>query len=188
MANIQIDISENGKTTLDTKGKFCEDYIDINVEVPVKPTQFVNVLEYADAFIFNQGYDGTGNGYVTSRTNGFIGVTLNLDKLPGGNPLKRDLNEIRFRGCGHPDSNFSQSEDGETYAAKGLSAEVARVDQYGDMVFQRGWIDMSYVRFNIIFAGFQTSGNIVLPDDFDPVAAGCIVTFNEPIGNGGHTG
>ena len=30
------------------------------------------------------------------------------------------------------------------------------------------------------------NGATALADDFDPVAFGCIVTFNEPIGNGGY--
>ena len=48
--DINFDITENGTTTLATAGKYCDRDIDVHVEVPtVQPTQFVNVLEYADS-------------------------------------------------------------------------------------------------------------------------------------------
>ena len=50
MANTQINIAENGKTTLATAGKYCDRNIDINVNVPVpsgyiKPTGSKSITE-----------------------------------------------------------------------------------------------------------------------------------------------
>lgn len=185
MANTQIDITANGTTTLATAGKYCDRNIDVNVEVPAEATQFTNVLEYADSLEVNARF-GSAGSYNTSQPNAMIAVTLNLNNLPGGNPLAHNTNEIRFRGCSHVDAVFAQSSDGVTYAAKGLSCQYTSVDAYGDLVFTRGYIIGPYVRFNIGMATVPSSGNIALADDFDPVAEGCIVTFNEPIGNGGY--
>ena len=186
MANTQINISENGTKTLVTAGKYCDRNIDVNVNVSVaQPTQFVNVLEYADSLEVNKRFSNKGE-YNTSNPNAMIAVTLDLNKLPSGITLKKNLNEIRFRGCCHPDSAFSQSADGITYSDKSLSCQIKRVDEYGDAVFQRNYISERYVRFNISMSSLVTSSNAALADDFDPIAFGCIVTFNEPIGNGGH--
>lgn len=43
--NHQINITENGTKTLATAGKYCDRNIDVNVNVPAKPTQFTNVLD-----------------------------------------------------------------------------------------------------------------------------------------------
>ncbi len=185
MANTQINITENGTTTLATAGKYCDRNVDVNVNVPAKPTQFTNVLAYADSLEINKRFANNG-GYNTTQPNSMIAVTLDLNKLPNSKVLQKNTNEIRFRGCCHPDTAFAQSADGVTYEAKGLNSPISRVDEYGDAVFQRGFITGRYVRFNISMSAMTTSSNPVLADDFDPVAYGCIVTFNEPIGNGGY--
>lgn len=185
MANTQIDITANGTTTLATAGKYCDRNIDVNVEVPAEATQFTNVLEYADSLELNKRFANDGT-YNTNQPNGCIAVTLDLNKLPNGHPLKKNTNEFRFRGCHHVDGAFSQSADGVTYASKGWNTETTQVDEYGDMVFTRGYISERYIRFNIGMVCYPTSSNSALPDDFNPVDAGCIVTFNEPIGNGGY--
>ena len=188
MANTQINIKENGTKTLVTAGKYCDRNIDINVNVQsAAPTQFVNVLEYADSLEVNKRF-ATNGSYGTSNPNSSIAVTINLNNLPEGISLKHNTNEFRFRGCIHPDNVFAQSSDGVTYSSKGLGTDIKRVDEYGDAVFQRGYIDGNYVRFNICMCSTFSSGNAALAEDFDPVAYGCIVTFNEPIGNGGYTG
>ena len=187
MANHQINITENGTKTLATAGKYCDRNIDVHVNVPIKPTQFVNVLAYADSLEINKRFSTSG-GYNTSQPNSMVAVTLDLRKLPDGINLEHNTNEIRYRGCCKPDVAFSQSSDGVTYSAKGLSAEIKRVDEYGDAVFQRGYVAGPYVRFNICISAMATSSNPELAADFDPVAFGCIVTFNQPIGNGGYTG
>lgn len=186
MDNMQIAIAENGTKTLATAGKYCDRNIDINVNVPVKPTQFVNVLEYADSLEVNKKFTSNG-GYATSYFNSVIAVTLDLRKLPSGIKLTNNTNEFRYRGCCFVDNTFAMSADGITYSAKGMNYEIKRVDEYGDAVFQRGYIGERYVRFNIGIVSTLTSGSPVLADDFDPIAFGCIVTFNQPIGNGGHT-
>ncbi len=187
MANTQINITENGTKTLATAGKYCDRNIDVNVNVPVPPTQFVNVLEYADSLEVNKRF-ATNGSYNTNATNSIIAVTIDLNKLPSGITLKKNTNEFRFRGCFYIENVFIQSSDGVTYSNKGLSCDIKRVDEYGDAVFQRSYIDGRFVRFNICLATTMTSSNPVLADDFDPVAYGCIVTFNQPIGNGGYTG
>lgn len=181
-------IKPSGSKTITENGTHdVTNYTSAVVNVPVKPTQFTNVLAYADSLEINTRFASNGT-YNTTQPNSMIAVTLDLNKLPGGHPLKNNTNEFRFRGCSHVDSTFAQSEDGSTYSGKSLGVEVKRVDEYGDAVFQRGYIDGRYVRFNIGMAVYPTSSNPVLAADFDPVAAGCIVTFNEPIGNGGYTG
>ena len=189
MANTQINIIENGTTTLATAGKYCDRNIDVNVAVPdkLKPTQFTNILEYADSLEVNKIFTSNGS-YSTDRANGIIAVTLNLNNLPGGNPLLNDTNDFRFRGCSHISGSFAMSSDGVTYTAKGLPYECKYVDEYGDMVFRRGYVTGPYVRFNIGWCSVQSSSNTALADDFDPIAAGCIVTIDEPIGNGGYIG
>lgn len=187
MANTQINVTENGTTTLATAGKYCDRNIDVNVNVPNKPTQFVNVLEYADSLEVNKRFTNNGT-YTTSQPNSIIAVTLDLNKLPDRKVLQHNTNEFRFRGCSHIDQAFAHSDDGITYTAKGLGVSIARVDEYGDAVWTRGYISGRYVRFNIGMSVYPTSSNQALADDFDPVAYGCIVTFNEPIGNGGYTG
>lgn len=188
MANTQININANGKTTLATAGKYCDRNIDVNVDVAGKPTQFTNVLKYADSIEINKRWAAAGNSYNTSQPNGCIAVTLNLNNLPDGITLANNTNRFRFRGCSHIDNTFAQSSDGVTYASKSMSCYYTEVDEYGDMVFTRGYITGPYVRFNIGMAVYPTSSNAALADDFDPVVAGCIVTFNEPIGNGGYVG
>lgn len=187
MANTQISVTENGTTTLATAGKYCDRNIDVNVNVPGKPTQFVNVLEYADSLEVNKRFANNGT-YNTSQPNGCIAVTLDLNKLPDSKILAHNTNEFRFRGCTHIDAAFAQSDDGTTYSAKGLGYPIVRVDEYGDAIWTRGYIAARYVRFNIGIVLGTTSSNSALAEDFDPVAFGCIVTFNEPIGNGGYTG
>ena len=162
-------------------------YASAVVNVPQKATQFTNVLEYADSMEINTRFAINGT-YNTTQPNSIIAVTLDLNKLPSGISLANNTNEIRFRGCSHIDTAFAMSADGVTYASKGLNCDIKRVDEYGDAVFQRGYIGDRYVRFNIGMNVFPTSAAPVLADDFDPVAYGCIVTFNEPIGNGGYTG
>lgn len=187
MANTQVNVTQNGTTTLATAGKYCDRNIDVNVSVPTnEPTQFVNVLEYAVLEI-NTRY--SNNGTVNSnQPNSIIGVTIDLNSLPSGVTLQKNTNEFRFRGCCHPDGAFAQSADGTTWTAKGWSTTYSRVDEHHDMVFTRGYISERYVRFNIGMSTYPTSSNTALPADFDPVAAGCIVTFNQPIGNAGYVG
>lgn len=182
MANTQINITENGTKTLATAGKYCDRNIDVNVNVTPKSPDFVNVLEYADSLEVNKKF-ATNGSYTTTQPNSCIAVTLDLRKLPYGNNLKRDNNEIRFRGCSHGDSSFAQSEDGVSYAAKELGIDIKEIDEWHDAIYKRGYITGPYVRFNIYMASYSTSSNPVLADDFDPIAAGCIVTFNQPIGN-----
>ena len=218
MANIQVNITKNGTTTLATAGKYCDRNVDVNVNVPIpsgyikpsgsksitengthdvtqyasavvnvptaKPTQFTNVLAYADSLEINKRFSNNG-GVNTNQPNSIIAVTIDLNKLPNPKILQYNTNEFRFRGCAHPDGAFAQSSDGVTYTSKGFNTYCTELDEYGDMVFTRGYISERYVRFNIGMATYPTSSNPALPADFDPVAAGCIVTFNEPIGNGG---
>ena len=184
MANTQINVTENGTTTLATAGKYCDKNIDVNVNVKAKPTSFVNVLEYATLEV-NKKFSSNGS-YNTSQPNAFVAVTLDLNSLPNGENLHKNTNEFRFRGCNHVDTVFAMSSDGSTYSAKGLGAMYNRIDEYGDIVYTRGYISDRYVRFNICMSAYSTSSNTALPDDFDPIAAGCIVTFNQPIGNAGY--
>ena len=181
-------IKPSGSKTINENGTHdVTNYASAVVDVAGKPTQFVNVLEYADSLEINKRINTNGS-YNTSNPNSCIVVTLNLDNLPGGNPLKNNNNDVRFRGCIHIDSSFAMSSDGVTYSAKGLSTAHTRIDEYGDLVYDRGYTAGPYVRFNIGMVPSFSSGNAALPSDFDPVAAGCIVTFDQPIGNGGYAG
>lgn len=152
------------------------------------PTQFTNVLKYADSLEINKRWAAAGNSYNTTQPNACIAVTLDLNKLPNSKVLQKNTNEFRFRGCTHIDTTFAQSDDGVTYTSKSLGYPIVRVDEYGDAIWTRGYISGRYVRFNIGIALGTTSSNTALAADFDPVAFGCIVTFNEPIGNGGYAG
>ena len=175
-------IKPSGSKTITENGTHdVTQYASAVVNVAEKPTQFTNVLAYADSLEVNKRF-ATNGSYTNTQPNAHIAVTLDLNKLPNPKVLQRNKNELRFRGCHTSDNAFAQSSDGATYSAKGVNSAPDRVDEYGDMVFTRGYISERYVRFNILYALYPASGNAALPDDFDPVAAGCVVTFNEPIG------
>lgn len=177
-----LNIKENG--THDVTN-YANALVDVQT---VKPTQFVNVLAYADSLDINARWATAGNSYNTTQPNSCIAVTLDLNKLPNPKILQKNTNEFRFRGCQHIDMTFAMSPDGVTYASKSLNMPIVKTDEYGDAIYTRGYISERYVRFNIAISAISTSSNPELASDFDPLAFGCIVTFNEPIGNGGYAG
>lgn len=84
--NHQINITENGTKTLATAGKYCDRNIDVNVNVPAKPTQFTNVLDLPTTII-KEGYRTITDTY--SETSDGVAIVV---------PLKAGTHDIRVRG------------------------------------------------------------------------------------------
>ena len=69
MANIQIDITENGTTTLATAGKYCDRNIDVNVAVPSAVTESLEVFDNG-TYKPPVGVDGFSEVIVNVATSG----------------------------------------------------------------------------------------------------------------------
>lgn len=180
MANTQINIGANGKTTLATAGKYCDRNIDVNVNVPQKATQFTNLYDPANVVIDkNAGYSSSG-GYVVTADN-----ETNYIRIP----YKHAANEpiaLRMRGIGTVRSRFAfqlWKNDGEIATWGQLSSIPKSYDEYGDVVFnfEEGSV---FVRnaWNILELNFQYDGY----NSVTEALTGPIITINEPIGNGGY--
>lgn len=183
--NIQIEITENGTTTLATAGKYCDRNVDVNVNVPAKATQFTNLYDPANVVL-----------KMTSNYSSSAGATFTSDNYCNYIviPYKHEANEpiaLRVRGISLPvrdRQGFTMyAEDGTTAVTwSQLSGVVEKsFDEYGDMIltFKSGsyvtkaW---SYLHLNFQYTGYNTGPETAL--------TGPIITINEPIGNGGYTG
>lgn len=190
MANTQIDISSNGTKTLLTAGKYCDRNIDVNVNVEsgggeITPTQFTNLLTKSDTIItFNTRVGSTAG--TTSTSNGAVLVEITLPHFTSVNNSNCDL--FRFRGLTPLNVNVDTSVDGGvTWTRKYLSSpNNYSPDEYGDAVFRlthatdATGVNNLKARLTLSYGGGTNAGVTEVN------LARCLMTQNEPIGNGGY--
>jgi hypothetical protein len=171
MANTQIAITSNGKTTLLTAGKYCDRNIDINTEV--NASEYTNVLKHPNTVI-TLNAQGTGN---TSNAGSFT-VKFNLNDFTtltsGVKPL------FRWRGIfGNPNiTAMYYSADGVTWAVTGAQPlQGYDLDEYGDMCL----LYPSIYPANNPWVLFSFKKAYVAITEADIEEA--ILTVDQPIGN-----
>ena len=180
MANTQVDITQNGTTTLVTAGKYCDRNIDVNVNVggAEQPTEFTNVLKHPSTVVVLNANASVGSGENVS--NGEIIVYIDLVGL-GFTTHPAELT-IRWRGMDM--SMYTAlylSTDKSTWSAVTHLYESAW-DEHGDRSLYR---KVNYPTSNrYLKVSFKVKGNaqVITQEDVDK----CILTINEPIGNGGY--
>lgn len=186
MANHQVNITENGTKILLTVGKYCDRNIDVNVDVPAKPTQFTNILEL-DTTIVKPGYRVASNSYIETED----GVALVF-------PVTAGTHKIRVRGpylwpyvhltiannYGPWYSNFYETTtqpSGDTFSGTlthcYADGDYVNQDEYGDWYF-------AFTASNDCYIGFTLKDmTVTYPEATYNLPP--IVTLDEPIGNGG---
>ena len=182
--NIQIDITENGTTTLATAGKYCDRNIDVNVAVPGKATQFTNLYDPANVQVKTL-LSASSSGITYSSDN-----QVNCIKIPFHH-TKNQAVVLRMRGIGTVRDRYRcavLASDGETRVnhydfVEGSYFDMS-YDEYGDvMITFKGNIittyEWYYFAFNFQYPGLNSNATAQI---------GPIITINEPIGNGGHAG
>lgn len=184
MANTQISITQNGKTTLATAGKYCDRNIDVNVDVAGKPTQFTNLYDPANVTVCTR-LDAYSSGLTYTADN-----YCNYIKIPFHH-VKNEPVVLRLRGIGTVRDRFASAvlaSDGETrvmhYSFYEGSYFDMSYDEYGDtMITFKGNIITTYEWYYFVF-------NFQYPCINQKATAqtGPIITINEPIGNGGYVG
>ena len=183
MANTQINITDNGTTTLATAGKYCERNIDVNVNVPGKTTQFTNL--YDPAYVtLKEAASGSSS---TTGINVSSDNYTNWIKVPyhhkTGEPVA-----MRIRGIGTVRDRFgalTMKEDGITkvshYQLSSAGYFTQSYDEHGDtlITFSGNTVttEWYYFVFNFQYIGINSG--------VTEAKTGPIITINEPIGNGG---
>lgn len=184
MANTQINVSKNGTTTLATAGKYCDRNIDVNVDVPGKPTQFTNLYDPANVVLKQVSNCSSANGVYFTSDN-YVNYVVIPYHHKAGEPVA-----IRVRGLSVPvrdRQNFTAfAADGSSpvYWGQLASAVITSYDEYGDRVMEfkasssfvnNQWY---YLHLNFQYVGVNGSASAAF--------TGPIITINEPIGNGGY--
>lgn len=216
MANIQINIIENGTTSLATAGKYCDRDIDIRVAVPasgITPTGSVNitengthdVTEYASAVVNVSGGQATQFTNLYNPANVTIGKYITASSSSGvtyttdatSNILKiqyhHKANEsvvMRLRGLGPVRSRTNLVTflaDGETRQNHFTITNTSFFDVTYD---EHGDATITFKSTIISAEWYYFAFNIQYPftDKATTAHTGPIVTINEPIGNGGFVG
>jgi hypothetical protein len=192
MANTQISIVENGKKTLKTAGKYCDRDIEVNVNVPssgVQPTQFTNLLTQEDTVItYNVKTSSTAGE--TTTANGYVLVEVHLKNFVSVSASNADV--FRFRGVNLYNGQVHCSVDGgKTWVLKYISAmNNYNPDEYGDAMIRVTYgtdvngVEDIILRFNLGLGGGGIANTAITNLDVSK----CIMTRNEPIGNGGYVG
>lgn len=184
MANTQINVTKNGTTTLATAGKYCDRNIDVNVNVPGKPTQFTNLYDPANV-VLKKVSDYSSSGGASIKTDNYV----NYIAIPYNHKANEPI-ALRVRGISLPVRDrqgfVMYKADGSTAVTWGqLSSSVTKTyDEYGDMVmtFSAGSTFERY-EWGVLHLNFQYTGvNSSAAEAYE----GPIITINEPIGNGGH--
>lgn len=183
MANTQINITENGTTTLATAGKYCDRDINVKVNVPNTgaPTQFTNYYNPENVVIDQKC---TASGGVVSYT---ADTECNYIKIPYHH-ISDESVVLRMRGIGTVRSRLDFvcfGEDGTTlkYNSQITTISSLSYDEFGDAVItlssnatKKEW---HYMSINFQYIGRSSA---------DTALTGPIITINEPIGNGGYYG
>jgi hypothetical protein len=182
MANHQINISTNGTTTLATAGKYCDRNIDVNVDVASEaaPTAFTNVLKHESTTVLLNKNAAAGTDELTY--NGDILVYIDLVGL-GFNTHPAELT-FRWRGMfesGYP--NLYVSTNKTSWSGTTPLYNATR-DEHGDFSLYK---KINYPTSNrYLKVSFRLNSNkIAVTQD---IVDKCILTINEPIGNGGYVG
>lgn len=183
MANTQVNISANGTTTLATAGKYCDRNIDVNVNVEseAKPTEFTNVLTHESTIVtLNTAAYVGGN---TTTVNGNILVDIDLVSL-GITTHPAELT-FRWRGMSAAKGwlNVYLSTDKTTWSAQ-TTTTLATHDEYGDFSLYRKVNYPSSNRYLRFMFAVKYNSEVLTETDIE----GCVLTINEPIGNGGYVG
>lgn len=98
MANIEINIKQNGTTALATAGKYCDRNIDVNVDVPTYEEELAAQKALEDSIL-----DGSITSYFNDRItkvtgrNYIFGDCVNLQSV--NMPNVTDVKGNAFRGC-----------------------------------------------------------------------------------------
>ena len=180
MANTQINITENGTTTLATAGKYCDRNIDVNVNVPQKATQFTNLYDPANVTVKTvANASSSGVTYATDNQVNCIKVPYNHAAGEAVQMRIRGIGTVRDRmNCVLLDENEERIQH---YQISNTSYFTTGFDEHGDtmITFKSGpqgyaW---KYFLFNFQYVAINTGAT---------AKEGPIITINEPIGNGGH--
>ena len=180
MANTQINVTKNGTTILATAGKYCDRNIDVNVNVPVKATQFTNLYDPANVTLDYRMNCSSSSGITYTADTETNYVRVLYDHKAG------EVITIRFRGIGtvrsRGDFVFTRNGGRVNHGQWSSYISNAAHDEYGDfaLTFSSGATVASAwdcLIFNFQYP-FYSSASAVL--------TGPIITINEPIGNGGH--
>lgn len=186
MANTQISVNKNGKTTLATAGKYCDRNIDVNVDVAGKPTQFTNLYDPANVTVKTRFEASASIGYAYTADN-----YCNCIKIPYHHKVGEPV-VMRIRGIGTVRDRYNSAtfkQDGTTkvnhYSLIHTSTTQYEMsfDEYGDaMITFKGVllsVEWYYFVFNFQYVGINANATAI---------TGPIITINEPIGNGGYIG
>jgi len=213
MANTQVEIVANGKTTLATAGKYCDRNIDVNVAVPangITPTGSKDITENGtyDVTIYAEVVVDVQAAQPTQFTNYYDPANVTLDKRVGYSSsagLTREADTesniiripyhktagapfvMRMRGLGTVRSRLSFvcfGEDGTSVPAYG------NINSYTTLSYDE-YGDAVLTGTGTPFTSrewFAIEFNFQYPGLSSATAAltGPIITINEPIGNGGH--
>ena len=176
MANTQINITENGTTTLATAGKYCDRNIDVNVDTRKK---YTNLYDPANVTLKTLHKCSSSTGLTFSTDN-----YVNYVKIPyhhkAGEPVA-----IRVRGISTPvrdrqDFTLLLADESVTTWGQFASSITMSYDECGDMVcsFKDGSTfvgrEWYYLLLNFQYIGVNSSASQAFE--------GPIITINEPIG------
>lgn len=183
MANTQVNITANGTTTLATAGKYCDRNVDVNVDVPGKPTQFTNLYDPANVTL-KQNISGSSSDGIVITSDSYS----NWIKVPFHH-VKGESVVLRMRGIGTVRDRMGcliLNADGERvnhYQIPNTTFFEQSYDEYGDvMITFKGNIVTTYEWYYFAF-NFQYIG---INSGVTEAKTGPIITINEPIGNGGY--
>lgn len=181
--NIQINITENGTTTLATAGKYCKTNVDVNVNVPQKATQFTNLYDVANVVL--KTVSGCSSGTTSFTTDNYV----NYVKIPFHHVAGEEI-AIRARGISIPvrdrNSFTAFDSDGTTVVTWGQLTTNINIsyDEYGDQVMTfKATSSINTRDWEWIHLNFQYTG---INGGAATAYEGPIITINEPIGNGGY--
>ena len=181
MANTQIDITQSGTTTLATAGKYCDRNIDVNVNIPSaeQPTAFTNVLKHPSTVV-SLNVEATQTDSSESEVNGGIVVYIDLVSL-GFTTHPADLT-FRWRGMDFAGSGAVYISTDKVRWVASFSLFGATWDEHGDRNFDRQINYPTSNRYLRVNLRVKANAQVITQEDVDH----CILTINEPIGNGGY--
>ena len=180
MADLQINIDQNGTTTLATAGKYCDRDIAVCVDVAAGPTPtvFNNLLTDPNTLITPEHRLSSSTvGNLSAQTGAFVAELT----IPAG---RKTI--FRFRGFVPYNSTMCYSRDGgTTWAACYLRYKYTDIDidPYGDAIIgttlgATAVVDLR-VRLNLSVMG-ATTGSAMTEAQIR--SSGAIMTLDEPIG------